>query len=72
MAVGYGECIDGALPPHLYRVAVEEWGVKPWHLRRRKSRSKPWRQLKHRQERQRARHDPECHPRYNRYRGWET
>jgi|CXWL01.1.fsa_nt_gi hypothetical protein len=73
MAIGRGEKIDGAIPPHRYGLYVEMWpSLKPWQLGYRRFRSKPYRNLKHRRERRRAKLDPECTPEYNRYHGWET
>lgn len=76
MAIGRGEKIDGAIPPYRRALYAASWfglnECKPWQFAYRRFRSKPYRNLKHRRERRRAKVDPECTPEYNRYHGWET
>lgn len=45
---------------------------KPWRVVRDRHNTYKWRkQIKHRIERRRAKHDPECMPCYKKYCGWE-
>lgn len=47
--------------------SATDWGDKPWGIKKRSHRYE--KDLQHRRERRRAKHDPECGPEYKKYDG---